>query len=414
MGLRTRIQEIQTGFHPTFWVANTLELFERLAFYGSKGVLAVFIAERVGLNDEASTLAAFFTGLVYFLPILAGVVVDKYGFKKSLLICFAIFSIGYFLIGLAGLSYGQEITHAIGKKAYMLVVLTLTAIGGSLIKPCIVGTVAKTSKPTTQSLGFAIYYTLVNVGGAIGPVIALLIRTDWGIEYVLIMSSLTSALLFVGTWIFFREPQNDANVEARTFRKVFQDMLLVFGNFRFISFLIIFSGFWLMFWQIFLLVPFYSKSVLHFEEFELLEIVDAVVIVALTIPLSEMVRKWKPITAMIAGISIASVSWLVLGLFTSVIAAVLGIAIWAIGEAMQSPRFYEYVSKLAPPNQVGTFMGFAFLPVAIGAFGAGPIADWLRLTYMDSSPTTMWFVITGIGLLTTVLMLLYNRFVAPK
>ena len=102
------------------------------------------------------------------------------------------FGIGYFLIGLAGLEAGQGIVQSVGKTPYVIGVLMITAIGGSLIKPCIVGTVANTSTDKTRSLGYSIYYTLVNFGGAIGPMLALQIRENAGIEYVLVMSSITS------------------------------------------------------------------------------------------------------------------------------------------------------------------------------------------------------------------------------
>jgi POT family proton-dependent oligopeptide transporter len=414
MNLSQRLKEIRTGFNLNFWVANTLELFERLAFYGSKAVLSVFLATKVGLNEDAGTLAGLFSGVIYSLPIVAGVLVDRYGFKKTLMSCFAIFSVGYFLIGMAGMEYGSEIMSVVGKKNYVICVLMFTAIGGSLIKPCIVGTVSKTSKPDAKALGFSIYYTLVNFGGAIGPIIALNVREDWGIEYVLVMSAITSLLLFFGTWLFFKEPDADENEEKRTFGKVFSDMLLVFSNVRFILFLIIFSGFWLMFWQIFYSFPFYVTNILKYPSFEIMETIDAWCIIILTVPMAALAQKLKPITAMTLGFVFASLSWIIIGTGGTITAAIIGMALFALGEATQAPRFYEYVSALAPKGQVGTFMGFAFLPVAIGSFTAGPIADWLRTSYMEKDPAMMWFIVAGFGIVSTLLMILYNIFIARK
>src|SRR6187431_3183220 len=169
----SRLQMIRTGFTRTFWVANVIELFERFAYYGSKAILAVYVAEQVGLGPESAgfLVGSVFNTLLYFLPILAGTVVDRYGFKRSLQICFAIFCIGYFLIGLGGLPAGQGLVQALGSRLYMIVALVITAIGGSLIKPSIVGTVARTTDERTKSLGYSIYYTLVNFGGAIGPLL---------------------------------------------------------------------------------------------------------------------------------------------------------------------------------------------------------------------------------------------------
>lgn len=415
MTLSQRVQEIKTGFSATFWIANTLELFERLAFYGTKAVLAYFLAKKVGLENEAATLTGWFSTVIYTLPIVAGVFVDRYGFRKTLMTCFAIFAIGYFAIGVAGMEFGESITQAIGMRNYVIIVLLLTAIGGSLIKPCIVGTVANTSKPETKALGFSIYYTLVNLGGAIGPIIALTVRKDLGIEYVLVMSSITSALLFFGTLFFFKEPvTEDSEADKRTFGKVFQDMLLVFKDLKFMTFLFIFSGFWLMFWQIFYLLPFYATDVLHFEDFELLETIDAWGIIVLTVPMTALVAKWKPIRAMMLGFILASLSWIIIGALGTVSAVIIAIFLYAVGEATQAPRFYEYVASLAPKNQVGTFMGFAFLPVAIGSLTAGYLADWLRITYLQTNPSIMWYIVAGIGVASTILMFLYNAFFAKS
>lgn len=327
--------------------------------------------------------------------------------------CFAIFAIGYFAIGMAGMEFGEPIKQAIGVRNYVIIVLMLTAVGGSLIKPCIVGTVAKTSKPEAKALGFSIYYTLVNLGGAIGPIIGLSIRKDMGIEYVLVMSSVTSLLLFIGTIIFFEEPPVKAGEEdKRTFTKVFSDMLLVFKDLKFMTFLVIFSGFWLMFWQIFYLLPFYATDYLHFEDFELLETIDAWGIIILTIPMATLVKSWKPIRAMTLGFVLASLSWIIIGAFGTTTAVIVAVFLYALGEATQAPRFYEYVSSLAPPNQVGTFMGFAFLPVAIGSLTAGYLADWLRINYLATNPAMMWYFVAAIGAVSTVLMLIYNAVVA--
>jgi proton-dependent oligopeptide transporter, POT family len=409
------LKQLRSGFSSTFWIANTLELFERLAFYGSKAILAVFIADQVGLKSDASSLAGIFTFVIYFLPILAGVFVDKYGFRKSLMACFFIFAIGYFLIGLCGMQMGQGLNEVFGKKNFLLFSLIFTAVGGSLIKPCIVGTVAFTSKPETKALGFSIYYSLVNFGGAIGPVIAMTVRKNFGIEYVLVMSSITSALMLLGTFLFFQEPKpQTGTIEQRTFRQVFSDMVMVFGNLRFMTFLVIFSGFWLMFWNVFLLVPFYGTDILHFENFELLETIDAACIILFTIPLAALAKKLKPITAMITGFVIASFCWVIMGASISLTATFVGIALFAIGEAIQSPRYYEYVSNLAPKGQVGTFMGFAFLPVALGAIGCGYLADYLKNNLLHSNPSKMWFIVAGIGFVSTGLIILYNQFIAPK
>jgi len=399
---------LRTGFSRTFWVANVLELFERFAYYSSKAILAVYIAEQVGLGSETATFLAgsVFNTLLYFLPVLAGTVVDRYGFKRSLMACFGIFSVGYFLIGLAGLPLGQPLVQAVGPKAWMVLALVVTAIGGSLIKPSIVGTVARTTTDETKALGYSIYYTLVNIGGAVGPFIALAVRENVGISYVLVVSSLTSLVLFACTTLFYKEPPRPLDAPPqRSLGKVLADMLLVFGNLRFMTFLLIFSGFWAMFWHVFYALPFYVKDYLKFGRFEIIETVDAWTIILVTIPVTAIAKRLAPLPAMVLGFVLATAC------------TVAGMMLFAVGEGIQSPRYYEYVAALAPKDQVGTYMGFAFLPIAIGTFIAGVSSGYLVKHYVEGgnpAAPQMWYVVGMYGVVSTVLMIAYDRFVAPK
>ena len=415
------------GFTPTFWVANVLELFERLAYYGSKAILTVYIAEKVGLGPERAgfLVGSVFNTLLYFLPALAGTFVDRYGFKRSLMACFAIFCVGYFLIGLGGLPMGQPLVEALGPTTYMVLALVITAIGGSLIKPCIVGTVARTTNDQTKALGYSIYYTLVNFGGAIGPILALQVRENIGIAYVLVMSSLVSLALLFGTLLFYREPVSVGT--GKTMGQVLRDMVMVFGNGRFVTFLIIFSGFWAMFWQIFYALPFYARDVLGFEKFEIIETVDAWTIILVTIPAAALAKRLSPLVAMTLGFGLATASWFLMGAFQSLTVTVVAICVFALGEAIQAPRYYEYVADLAPKEQVGTYMGFAFLPIALGTFVAGATAGPLVAHYVGrrvdgvlqpgpafAQASHMWYWIGAIGVVSTIAMLLYDRLVARR
>ena len=430
MSFAAFVEKTRTGFSRTFWVANVIELFERFAYYGSKAILAVFVADQVGLGPEKAgwLVGSLFNGLLYFLPILAGTVVDRFGFKKSLLACFSIFCVGYLMIGLSGLPQGRPLVEALGAESYMILALVVTAIGGSLIKPSIVGTVARTTTPETKEFGYSIYYTLVNLGGAVGPILALQVRENLGIAFVLVMSSATSLLLVLSTLFFYAEPKRPADAPpAKTMAGVLADMLLVFRNLRFMSFLVIFSGFWAMFWHVFYALPFYVRDVLGFQKFEIIETVDAWTVILVTVPATAIAKRLSPLAAMIVGFVLATACWLVMGAFPTLGMTIAAIVLFAIGESTQAPRYYAYVADLAPKEQVGTYMGFAFLPIAIGTFISGVTSGKLVAHYVGSTidrkftpgpgfehASHMWYWVAAIGLVSTVLMIAYDRLVVRR
>ena len=95
--------------------------------------------------------------------------------------------------------------------------------------------------------------------------------------------------------------------------------------------------------------------------------------------------------------------------------ALIALAILAVGEMIQAPRYYDYISRLAPVGQQGTYMGFAFLPIGIGSLIAGPIAGVLihRFGEVQHRPELIWWTITAIGIATAILLWIYDRLVQP-
>jgi dipeptide/tripeptide permease len=192
-------------------------------------------------------------------------------------------------------------------------------------------------------------------------------------------------------------------------------MFVVLGNLRFVAFLIIFSGFFVMFWQQYISVPlFIRKFVDPNANTDLLLSVDAIVVISLQIAVTLLTRKLPAFMAMTLGILITGLAWIITAIHSSMPMFVVALVVVALGEITQVSRYYEYVSRLAPPGQQGLYMGYAFLPIGIGYFIAGPLGGYLVQHYGESAhPARMWWVITGVGILTTVLMVLYDRIVKP-
>ncbi|MGB9773548.1 MAG: MFS transporter [Bacteroidota bacterium] len=425
MNLISRLQQIFHGFHKSFWVANSLEVFERIAYYGQAAVLSIFLRNYLHFSEvDAGKLSSIFGGLVYMLPIFAGTFADKYGFRKSFAFAFFVMAIGYFSIGAAGSQTFANFFQSFPLFWALVVVLVFTAIGASFIKPSVLGTIAKASKPETKSLGYAIYYTLVNLGGATGPLIAFFVRGSIGIQWVYTVSAASCALMFVTTLLFYREPESDSEFVQPGLWDKLKDMGRVLTNGRFMVFLLIFSLYWIMFWQIFVIVPFYLTDFISKDApFEIIESVDAWAIIFLQVIVNRLSRRFPPVAAIVTGFATSTLCWVVIAIHPSIWNIIAGIFVWAIGEMIQAPRYYEYIADNAPKGQEALFQGYAFLPIAIAWFIGGTFGGWLYSalakpllianndTGVIRHPTELWLVLAGIGAIATTLMYFYNVYI---
>jgi proton-dependent oligopeptide transporter, POT family len=417
LSFRDRLLEIRRGFEPAFWVANITELFERVAYYAQAAVLAIFLHESLHLSTEQTgTLMGLFGFAVWFLPILGGSLADRFGFRNSLAVAYLTLAVGYFLMGSLSASWMAPLRQALPLFWVVLLVLMIPALGPSVVKPVVAGTTARTSTESVRSLGYSIYYTLVNIGGMLGPFIAFLVRRSLGIENVFRVSAFFVFLMFFATLAFYKEPRRSGEQSVPTIAAALRNMLVVLSNLPFVIFLLIFSGFWIVFWQEFIALPLFLRGYVNPNaNVDLLLTVDPFTVILFQIAVSYLTRTIPAFTAMTIGILIASFSWLVLLLHASTPFVIAALFILALGEITQSPRYYEYVSRLAPPGQQGTYMGYAFLPVAIGYLIGGRLGGYLVHYFGDvlHRPAEMWWVISAIGFATTLLMWIYNMVFKP-
>jgi len=417
VAFRERWQEIRTGFTPAFWVANTSELFERLAYYGPQAVLAIYLTEHLRFSPEdAGQLIGFYGFAVWFLPIIGGALADRFGFRRTLAAAYLILGFGYFLLGSLSAPWMAGLREAVPLYWLVLAVMMVPALGPAVVKPVVAGTTARGSADQLRTLGYSIYYTIVNVGGTLGPLMAFRVRTTLGVEAVFRVSALFSLAMFVFILLTYREPPRPEGEQVRSIGASFKNLVVVLGNGRFVAFLVIFSGFYVMLWQQYVSVPLYVRGYVSRDaNVDLLLTASPATVIATTFLVNYLTRRVRPFAGMTAGMLIAGLAWLLLAFGGSQLAVVLTLIAFALGEVTLSPRFYDYCSRLAPKGQEGLFMGYAFLPVAIGYFIAGPLGGWLVQYFGEElrRPQQMWFVVVGIGLLTTGLMVLYDRVVKP-
>jgi len=204
------------------------------------------------------------------------------------------------------------------------------------------------------------------------------------------------------------------DIVAESLKKKIANLFIVLANFKFMAFLLIYSLYWIIFWQEFIIVPYYITDYIdNTAPYEIIQSwAGAGAIILLQIPLNRLTHHIPTRTAIALGFAISSLIWVIIGLHPTIPTIVAGVVAFAIGEMIQAPRYYEYISEIAPPGQQGLFQGYAFLPIAIARFVGDPIGGWLYQTSKAlGKPELVWFALVGIGVLATSLMVLYNKVV---
>jgi POT family proton-dependent oligopeptide transporter len=413
-----RLEQIKTGFERPFWVANVTELFERLSYYAAFASLARYLHEALKFPvQQASSLTGLFGGLVWFMAAFGGTVADRLGFRRALSLAYLILSCSYFLLGSLGSPWLGPLRDHMPLIVLVSVVLALPALGIALVKPAVVGTTARASKENVRSIGYSIYYTLVNIGGAAGPYVASWVHRHMSVENVFRVAAGSVFLMFFAVLIFFREPRRSGDVQTTSLAQSLKNFGMVLGNPRFMLFLLIFSGYWIVYWQEFIILPIYVHDYINPNtDTEIMLITGPLLVIALTVLLNVAMQKVAPFRAITLGTLISAVAWIFLIFHPTVLMAYVTLGVVALGEIIQSPRYYEYISRLAPSGQQGTYMGFAFLPIGIGSLIAGWFGGKLihHFGEVTHQPEKMWWAVIAVGVLTALLLWIYDRTLMPK
>lgn len=491
-------------FPVTFWAANTMEIFERMAWYGFFAVSSLYISgsvENGGLgfsHEDRGVLQGVVTFFLYLFPVVSGTLADRYGFKKVLFYAFLILTPAYYLLG-------QFTTFPTFFLAYMLV-----AIGAGTFKPIIIGTITKTTTEKTSSMGFGIFYMMVNIGGFVGPIVAGIVRAiSW--EYVFIASSIWISFNFIILSIFYKDPVKVESSSNKKLKDTFAGMVEVLGNGRFFLFifgllsilvlgskftadntltwseiilitiswfavnlgvdlllkkyqngkrswilqpmklgdwkfglfLLLMSGFWTSFNQIFYTLNLYIQDFVDTSDLMIASIsamnfiglgkyvdgfknsmvtagqinpeyiinINAGAIIVFQVLVSYLVTRLKPFTTIFYGTLITVISFSVLVWGTSGWIVIAGLIIFSFGEMMASPKSKEYTGKIAPPDKVAMYMGYFYWCVALGNLFGGILSGQLYAVFARDMqrPDLMWMIFALIALGTALLIFLYDR-----
>jgi len=443
-----------TPFPPTFWTANVIELFERAAYYSMASFVVIYLGQ-LGLGDYwPSTLNSVLWFLVYFLPVLSGTIADQIGFRKGLLLATALLVGGYFLMGFPVWFGGQvlapevssQVTAGAGVLLPVMLAIVLIGIGGSFVKPCIAGSVQRFHMGRA-TLAFAIFYMVINIGSILGRLTAFFVRTELKkLQAIFAVAMGASFLAFLVVFFFYRNPKQTAETSKpkRKIPEILLGMVRVLRSGRFVMFLLVSSGFFFIYNQVYNVLPLYVKKTVELTPaMDIYTMANPIVIVCCQLLITRLFGKLPPIKSIIIGTVIIGLSMIInlYPLFASggvtmkvfdllplgSMFIVLTVAMIAFGELFASSRLYEYIGSLAPKGQEGLFLGYANLPMAIGSLVGGPVGAWLfnevmcrgaqkvmladgkwLLKLEPQAAATGWIILTACGLLSAASMFAYN------
>ena len=404
----TAWQQIK-GFNRALWFANIMELLERWAYYGVRAVLSIYIVDAVSKGGlefthlQKGSIYAWRALIQSLLPMFTGGYADRYGYKKTIAFSIVLKIAGYILMGTqrtyAGFFFG----------------CMMLATGTAVFKPGVQGTIAHSLDEKHAALGWGVFYQMVNIGGFIGPWVAGYLRIlDW--KYVFFANAVVVSLNFI-TLCLYEDPKPavqsadfvDAN-PVKEFAKILVSSVKNLFEPKLIAFLLLFSGFWLMFMQLFDILPNFIDDwvdssgvvgalggLLHIDKFsemgaagvnippEWMINMNAGCIIVLMIPVAMAFSRFKALTSIIIGIVISAAGLVLAGATTSGALCLAGIFVFSIGEMASSPKKLEYLSSLAPVEKKGLYLGYANVPLAVGWGIGSKLGGYLYEFYGDKT-----------------------------
>jgi len=391
------------SFNKTFWLASFMELMERWAWYG---IFTLFGLYLVGSTDEGGlgfdhiqkgNIMANVTAILYLLPLFFGVIADRIGYKISLIIAYSIMIVGYYLMGEVSTYFG------------MYMIFLMVAIGAAFFKPVASAIIARNTNETTGTMGFGIFYMMVNIGGFVGPAMSSYLRTEYGWKIIFIQASVVIGINLLTVLFFFKEPKTEKIAKKPILEELRLSILNIVEALmdkRLSILLVLMIGFWTMFNQLFYTLPNFIDDWINSAVIsdwinlhapflgtvltdggqvkpEWFTNIDSLMIILFQVSVSFFVIKMRHINAIFRGAIIATIG-VSLTFFThNVWFAIIGTMIFAIGEMMSSPTLSSFIAVITPKGKEGLYQGTYFLPVAAGNFFTGFIAGDLYQKWSD-------------------------------
>ena len=437
------------GYSRAFWVSNTVEMFERMAYYAIFIVITLYLSNTLGFNDlEASMISGLFSGGLYLLPIFTGAYADKIGFRRALIIAFTLLTVGYLGLAMlptflqsAGLVEYGEVTRFTGLpdsslRWIIVPIMIIIVVGGSIIKSTISASVAKETTSENRARGYSIFYMLVNIGSFSGKSIIDPLRHLIG-EQAYITINYFSAFMTLAALlavIFLYRSVHTAG-EGKSMRDIGAGFVRVFTNWRLVALIIIVTGFWIVQQQLYATMPKYViRMAGEAARPGWIANVNPLVVVCCVGFITRLMAKRSAITSITIGMFLIPLSATLMafgnllgndifaGISNITLMMIVGIVFQALAECFISPRYLEYFSLQAPKGEEGLYLGFSHLDSFLSSiFGFGisgvlltkycpdPALFESRAAWEAASANAhyIWYYFAAIGLISAISLLIF-------
>lgn len=387
-------------------------MWERLAYYTLRPVAPIYIMQATepgGLHLTAHHKAWIYSLWAIFqslLPTFTGGFADRYGYRLMLFVSITLNIVGFVLMAF----FHNFIGFTIG--------IVVLATGTAFFKPSIQATIASDLNKNNSSLGWGIFYWVVNVGSIIGHYSSPLLlgnpHTSVGWRNLFLACAGFTALNYLmlltipGIVSGASKTETAGQVLLRTLRDVIEPRLL--------TWLLIMSCFWLMMYQLWDQQPNFiedwvdSSHVAEFMPFESWRQTDAhgtvrvpqqvlislnsLLIILFVVPVGILVRRLLTLSCMFWGMIMSTIGVLVAGWTGNGWYLLLGIFFFSLGETLTGPKKSEYLALIAPPGKVGLYLGYVNIPVGIGVFTGSHIAGYLYGHYGEKATLALKYLLT--------------------
>ncbi len=425
----------RSKFPGVFWVANAIEVLERFSYYGIYMGFGIYMTHLGFAKSDLGWVQSVFLFISYGIPIFSGTFADRYGFKKVLIASY--------------LLYLPTILLLLVTKSLSGIALTMIgiAMAAGTFKPLIAGTVRVVTDGTNKTLGFGIFYQMVNFGASFGPIVAGNLRAlSWNKAFLAMAGGIV--LMLIITIFFYKEPPRE--MEGVTLKQKFKDLGIVLTDYKFVALLVILGiFFWLPFWAFFNILGMYVDQ--HLDTARLYFNIKRIVTLSGILPdsfgrwftgffsaekdgqwrilgetiahtgfiimfcqvfVSRIAEKFKAIPTFIFGLVLAIIGFVLLA-FAKIslpVLAILGVIIFAVGEMVSSPRIQEYITWIAPKEKAGLYMGANFLSVMIGGGLSGiTYTAWYGYFENAGTPDYIWYALAGHTLLGIIAIAIFTK-----